>query len=441
MNMIIQAGKKLNIFKKIKQREEAKYLSCVRRIDRVHPVAGARVCAMTFDDGPCKLPPNPARGIEVSLTEHLAETLKQYGAAGTFNIIGDTSANYPDKEGALNGPYWGGERFDHYPAFGQDDQGGAYHHPELVKLLLTNGNEVANHGYLHRLFGKKRAIYGKRAYLESFDEVVADLKNLDELIQKGHGFQMSFSRPPHYIDAIAGGYDSYHAYQLTGYQYLAASFDAGGWLATSGDYDKDVQMMVTPLASTLKANPDALNGHIIFQKDGFNMSKQTPVAHALEQHLKLLSEYGYRIVPVSELLALSPVRDMPGEHPAMTHLKYLLDHGHAVCYRNNTFMPSRPVTMHELLVMLCPRHVLDQKVKRPYEAALDWAKSCGIFPANVSAAVSKKDWADILAALHTDYSCETLPEGPLKRIDVVEGIFTFSHSTRQEAASHMPPKS
>lgn len=426
MNSIIKAGKKLNIFKIIKQQQQAKYLSCVRRIDRVYPVSGARVCAMTFDDGPCSLPPSPARGIQVSLTEHLAQTLKKYDAAATFNIIGDTSANYPDREGALHGPYWGGERFDHYPAFGQDEKGGAFRQPDLVKMLLDNGNEVANHGYLHRLFGKKRAIYGKRAYLESFDEVLADLRDLDELIQKNYGYSMIFSRPPHYIDAIAGGYDSYHAYQLTGHQYLAASFDGGGWLATSGDYDRDVAMMVEPLSAALRENPDALNGQIIFQKDGLNMSKQTPVAHALEEHLRLLTEHGYKIVPVRELLALSPVRDMPGDHPAMQSIRYLLDRGHAVCYRNNTFMPNRPVTMHELLVMLCPRDTLNQNVRRPYEAALNWAKTNSIFPRNVSASVSKNDLADILAALKTAHPCDVLPDGPLRRVDVIQGVCAYA---------------
>ena len=56
------------------------YLSPVRRIERV--ALGERICAMTFDDGPCRLPANPDEFGEKPLTLVLAETLEKYGAAG-----------------------------------------------------------------------------------------------------------------------------------------------------------------------------------------------------------------------------------------------------------------------------------------------------------------------------------------------------------------------
>ncbi len=450
MNIVIKMGKKLNFIKKMKHAKEAKYLSPVRRIERVHPIDGARICAMTFDDGPCNLPPNPPVGTvlndessfrtvpnRVSLTEHLVNTLKKYNATGTFNIIGDTSLNYPDTEGALHSPLWGGTLYDHYPDFGKDHEGGAKHKPALVKLLIDNGHEISNHGYKHILFGRKRAIYGKRAYLPSLDAVVGDLKQLDDMVMDEHGYAMVHSRPPHYIDNIAGGYDSYHAYQKLNYQYLAASYDGGGWLATTGDYEKDVAMMVSPMEALLKEDPDALNGQIIFQKDGFNMSKQTPVATALEEHLKLLTSYGYKVVTVKELLSLSPVRDIPTTHPALADINYLLDKGHAICYRNNSFKPDQSVSIRELFVMLCPRKVLDAHIgKNIYKVAAAWALSTGLTIDINSAMVSKDDFANILKTLYLErdtgnivppvvYGTDNLLDGPLKRIDVIPGIKAF----------------
>ena len=71
------------------------YLSPVRRIEQV--ALGERVCAMTFDDGPCRLPANPDGFGGKPLTLVMAETLEKYGAAGSFDVVGDTSGNYPDQ--------------------------------------------------------------------------------------------------------------------------------------------------------------------------------------------------------------------------------------------------------------------------------------------------------------------------------------------------------
>ena len=44
--------------------------------------------------------------------------------------------------------------------------------------------------------------------------------------------------------------------------------------------------MVEPMKRALEADPDALVGQIIFQKDGYNMSRRTPVAFGLKQQLE-----------------------------------------------------------------------------------------------------------------------------------------------------------
>ena len=79
-------------FRKNRRREkkEPVWLSPVRRIERV--AVKERVCAMTFDDGPCRLPAEPDHFRGKPLTLVLAEILERYGAKGTFPVIGDTSA-------------------------------------------------------------------------------------------------------------------------------------------------------------------------------------------------------------------------------------------------------------------------------------------------------------------------------------------------------------
>ena len=250
------------------------YLSPVRRIERV--ATEERVCAMTFDDGPCRLPANPDHFRGKSLTLVLAETLEYYGAKGTFDVVGDTSANYPDKAGKHGSASWGGVAYDHYPDFGKDDQGGALHCPELIRRLLAGGHEITSHTYSHVLFGFKPLVYGRRKYLKGLDPVVADLKRLHQLMERDYGYHIRLSRPPHYVDGIRGGFTSYDAYALMGYQYMAASFDGAGWLPLDS-YEAEVEATWRPMEKILLEDPDYFRGQIIFQKDGFNMARRPTV--------------------------------------------------------------------------------------------------------------------------------------------------------------------
>lgn len=97
------------------------WLSPVRRVERL--AAEERVCAMTFDDGPCRLPACPDRFRGKPLTLVLAELLERYEARGTFSVVGDTSGGYPDRVGRAGSSAWNGSAYDHFPAFGQDGQG------------------------------------------------------------------------------------------------------------------------------------------------------------------------------------------------------------------------------------------------------------------------------------------------------------------------------
>ena len=82
------------------------YLAPVRRVQRV--ATTERICAMAFFGGPSRLPANPDRFRGKGLTLVLAELLERYGARGTFAVVGDTSANYPDRAGKHGSPSWSG---------------------------------------------------------------------------------------------------------------------------------------------------------------------------------------------------------------------------------------------------------------------------------------------------------------------------------------------
>ena len=320
MSLIVKAGKAgKRVLKKFLP-EEKHHVSYTRRIERVQ--TGERVVAMTFDDGPMDLPSSPDKFDGRSLTDILLDTLAEYDAKGTFDVVGDTSENYPDVAGKTGQADWGGVKYDHYPDINQDDRGGVVHNPRLVRRILDEGHQITNHSYRHVLFGKKPFVYGKRDHFHGLDEVVADLSRLHSLMQKTYGYTMTMSRPPHYVDRIEGGFSSYDAYDQMGYLYMAASFDGAGWLplhhgSAQESLQAEAEAMVSPMRHLLAQDPDALAGQIIFQKDGYNMARRTPVAFGLARQLKLLKDYGYRVVTVQQLLdAYSPFASVCQAGPA-----------------------------------------------------------------------------------------------------------------------------
>lgn len=366
------------------------YLSPVRRFEQV--ALGERVCAMTFDDGPCRLPANPDNHGGKPLTLVLAETLEQYGAHGSFDVVGDTSHNYPDHKGKHGSATWGGVAYDHYPDFAKDADGGAVHCPELIDRLLEGGHEITNHTYSHVLFGRKNIVYAQRKHLPDLESVVEDVKHLNEHLKEHHNYTMTLSRPPHYVDGISGGFNSYDAYALANVQYMAASYDGAGWLPLA-TYEAEVEAMWKPMAQKLAENPDYFCGQIIFQKDGYNMARRSPVADGLGKQLELLQQYGYRVVTVSELLALSPFRDLPQTDRRAAAAKKLVEQGWCPVFRDNSLRADTVLTRGALAMMafgwdsvpmrvqlLRKEHGLpfdDCKITHPYAAALLLAQQKG----------------------------------------------------------------
>lgn len=334
MSWIVKAGKQgKKIVKKLIMPAEKHYVGYTRRIERVQTTR--RICAMTFDDGPMGLPASPDRFDGRALTDVLLDTLAQYGARGSFDVIGDTSANYPDEAGKLGSAAWGGVRFDHYPDIHCDEQGGAEHNDRLIRRMLAEGHQITNHSYRHILFGKKPFVYGAREYLPDFDAAVEDLGRLHALMQTRYGYTMTLARPPHYVDKMTGGFTSYDVYDHMGYQYMAASFDGAGWLPST--------------------DPD----------------------------------------PEAALQAESPFADVGREEPLFDRLTALAEQ-RAIVFSDNRLRLDDPMTVGELAMLLTPKaDAIARRVAQlhrtgragAYDGAMAWCRENGL----VSAAAHPAD--------------------------------------------------
>ncbi len=398
MSLIVKIGKKgKKLVKKLITPVEVPTLSYTRRIEQVKTTR--RICAMTFDDGPMDLPASPDRFGGKSLTDVLLDTLSEYGAKGTFDVVGDTSRNYPDEAGKEGSAAWGGIRYDHYPDIHKDDRGGVEHNDRLIRRMLSEGHQISNHGYRHIIFGKKPFVYGKRIYLGELKLAVEDIQKLNGVMQERYGYSVTMSRPPHYVDKMNGGFTSYDVYDTVGLQYMAASFDGAGWLPSvlpdpEAALEAEVNAMIEPMRKALENDPDFFCGQIIFQKDGYNMSRRTPIAFALGKQLSLLQEYGYQVVTVEELVAESPFADVGREDPLFEKLAALQSQ-RAIVYRDNRLRLEAPMTCGELAMLLAPREEAvsrrqarirkSGKAEPPYCGALEWCVEQGLLSAGVKA--------------------------------------------------------
>ena len=262
-------------------------------------------------------------------------------------------------------------------------------------------------------------------------------------MRRDYGYAIRLSRPPHYVDSTKDGFTSYDAHALLGYQYLAASFDGAGWLPLAS-FDAEVDAMLCPMKRALAQNPDCLCGQIIFQKDGYNMARRSPVAQALPKQLALLQQYGYRVVTVSELLSLCPFADLSPESPVFAPAKALLEAGFCICYRDNTVRSEQILTRGELcmfafgwktaarrieLVQTKTRVCRDVPCRHPYAAAIELALERGcmqqrdgrFFP---DEPVSPEDFSGFCRAL---FAQETRsPQSPITHAQAIELLAAFA---------------
>jgi peptidoglycan/xylan/chitin deacetylase (PgdA/CDA1 family) len=323
-----------------------RYLSPVRRVERVMPPAGGRCLTLTFEDGPTAAPPRPdlrqarwpgnshgpvsgvhsggaGAGGSTGITEAILDILRTYGAVATFLVIGSAA----------------------------DALSGVENHPALVRRMLNEGHELANHSSRHVPLGPNPGLLPppaagrRRAADSSAAETLADVLSLHEVVRRDYGYTMRLARPPHLVDAYA-----FEVYAGLGYQYLGTGLDGGGWRATSGSYDNDVETMVLGLQRALEKDGNSLRGRLVSFRDTYNQSGESPVVSALPRLMQLFRNYGYRALTASGLLEMSPFADLAPDHPAFPAAADLLGRGWWVATRENEVWPDQPVLRGELAV-------------------------------------------------------------------------------------------
>ena len=102
------------------------------------------------------------------------------------------------------------------------------------------------------------------------------------------------------------------------------------------------------------------------------MARRTPIADGLEVQLKLLSDAGYRVVTVSELMELSPFADLGAGDESFEAAKRLVDAGCCPAYRDNTVRPDKPMTIGELAETVFGWPAASRRVERILNKSGKW---------------------------------------------------------------------
>ncbi len=187
-----------------------------------------KVVALTFDDGPSKY------------TSDILKILKDNDACATFFVIGNKVSFYSD----------------------------------VLRDMLTFGNEIGNHSYDHK--------YLKRL---SENEFKAEIDKTQEEIKKVTGFTPTLFRPTY------GGYSNILK-TYTDLTFVLWDVDSRDWSV------KNSKKVFSNVVSSVKS------GSIVLMHDNHVYAVQ-----ALEDIIRDLKDKGYKFVTVSELLKLKKLRD------------------------------------------------------------------------------------------------------------------------------------
>jgi len=190
-----------------------------------------KVIALTFDDGP-----NPTQTVQI------LELLKQYKARATFFIIGSKAENFPN----------------------------------IVRMEVSEGHELANHTFHHSYYS------GSRSY-EALKREIADTQ---VAIANASGVSTRLFRPPggHYSEGMV------NAVKMSGH------------LTILWSWHQDTEDWKTPSVARIvnKVLNNARGGDIVLFHDHVEGKSNTPAA--LKQILPELQRRGFEFITVSELL-------------------------------------------------------------------------------------------------------------------------------------------
>jgi peptidoglycan/xylan/chitin deacetylase (PgdA/CDA1 family) len=184
--------------------------------------------AMTFDDGP-----HPQN------TPRLLDMLKQRGTKATFFVVGQNAAE----------------------------------HPEILKRIVAEGHELANHSYTHPVLASK----SEAALREELDKT-------HQAVLKSTGFSMKVMRPPY--GALSEPQRRW-THANFGYRIILWDVDPLDWKY------RDAARVQSEILGHTKA------GSIILSHD---IHKST--VDAMPETLDALASKGFKFVTVSELLAM-----------------------------------------------------------------------------------------------------------------------------------------
>ncbi|MED1799638.1 polysaccharide deacetylase family protein [Brevibacillus porteri] len=190
----------------------------------------SKVIALTFDDGPDQV-----------YTPQIAGLLKQYQAKSTFFVVGNRVSQYP----------------------------------EIVKSLVNDQHEIANHTYSHPDIRKLSA-----------NRLLEEVQKTQETIYSATGVRPTLFRPP-------GGYYD---------EKVVDTAKQAGFLLIMWSWHQDTRDWSDPGVKKIvnKVLNNARNGDIVLFHDYGGNRRQT--VQALEQVLPELKNRGYKFVTVSELL-------------------------------------------------------------------------------------------------------------------------------------------
>ena len=162
-------------------------------------------------------------------------------------------------------------------------------HPELVREMLADGNEVGNHSMTHPRLNKL-----------PLDEVKREITECGDAVFKATGKRMTLMRPPgeRYTDAVLKVAKDLH------YISVAANIGVGdyilvgdrSWYRGNPGYEAHVDSIPESVFKQLK------NGGII------DLHDMPTTADALDAVIKGIRSRGFKIVTVSELLRHLPRR-------------------------------------------------------------------------------------------------------------------------------------
>ena len=203
------------------------------------PVPSKRV-AITFDDGPHNV-----------YTKRIVDELSKYGFHATFFVIGN--------------------RVD----------GGEYNGSSGLRYAYENGNEIAIHGYTHRVY-----------YNKCSDEVYNDeIKNTEKAIKNVlKDVEVRLMRP-------VGGYITEERIQQSEYSVVLWSVDSEDWKHkySSSDSEETARQKVDTIVNNVMSTVN--DGSIILLHDIYQSTSDAVVII-----LERLAAEGYEVVSVSELL-------------------------------------------------------------------------------------------------------------------------------------------